>query len=345
MVNNHFEVTLIGRRLKSSISLKRPYSTIRFSLFFNKGFLFYADYNLRLFIFLLFNKFDVYHSNDLDTLLPMWLISSLRKKPIVYDSHEYFLGVPEIQNRFIVKKVWTSIEQFIFPKLQYVFTVNNSIADLYFQDYNSRPNVIRNLPTVSYNSKKESRNHLGLPENKSIVILQGAGINLDRGSEELIEAIASQNKYFLCIVGTGDVIERLKERAKENDLHKKVLFIPPQSYDKMMQYTMNCDVGVSLDKNNNVNYQFSLPNKIFDYSKAVIPFISTNLVEIKKIVEEFQTGVLIKSLSSKDILEGLDRAIELKKSPFFSKKVLKMNTTLNWEKEVEILKATYNSFK
>lgn len=156
---------------------------------------------------------------------------------------------------------------------------------------------------------------------------------------------ASQNKYFLCIVGTGDVIERLKERAKENDLHKKVLFIPPQSYDKMMQYTMNCDVGVSLDKNNNVNYQFSLPNKIFDYSKAEIPFISTNLVEIKKIVEEFQTGVLIKSLSSKDILEGLDRAIELKKSPFFSKKVLKMNTTLNWEKEVEILKATYNSFK
>ena len=112
-----------------------------------------------------------------------------------------------------------------------------------------------------------------------------------------------------------------------------------------MQYTMNCDVGVSLDKNNNVNYRFSLPNKIFDYSKAEIPFISTNLVEIKKIVEEFQTGVLIKSLSSKDILEGLDRAIELKKSPFFSKKVLKMNTTLNWEKEVEILKATYNSFK
>ena len=77
-----------------------------------------------------------------------------KEKPIVYDSHEYFLGVPEIQNRFIVKKVWTSIEQFIFPKLQYVFTVNNSIADLYFQDYNSRPNVIRNLPTVSSNPKR-----------------------------------------------------------------------------------------------------------------------------------------------------------------------------------------------
>ena len=55
------------------------------------------------------------------------------------------------------------------------------------------------------------------------------------------------------------------------------------SYDQMMQYTLNCDVGVSLDKNNNKNYQFSLPNKIFDYSKAEIPFIATNLIEIKKL--------------------------------------------------------------
>ena len=68
-------------------------------------------------------------------------------------------------------------------------------------------------------------------------------------------------------------------------MKSKVFFIPPMSYDQMMQYTLNCDVGVSLDKNNNKNYQFSLPNKIFDYSKAEIPFIATNLIEIKKITE------------------------------------------------------------
>ena len=275
----------------------------------------------------------------------MWLFSYFRKKPIVYDTHEYFLGVPEIQNRIVVKMIWTGIEKFIFPKLQHVFTVNNSIADLYFQDYNLRPNVIRNLPSFSYLSNKESRINLGLPENKPLVILQGAGINVDRGSEELLEAISLQNKYSLCIVGSGDVIAKLKERAKEKDLKSKVFFIPPLSYDQMMQYTLNCDVGVSLDKNNNKNYQFSLPNKIFDYSKAGIPFIATNLIEIKKIVNKFQTGILINSLSPKDILNGLDKAIELKNSPSFSKNILKMNTTLNWEKEAEILKKTYQIFK
>ena len=80
----------------------------------------------------------------------------------------------------------------------------------------------------------------------------------------------------------------------------------------MMQYTLNSDVGVSLDKNNNINYQFSLPNKIFDYSKAKIPFVSTNLIEIKKIVEQFHTGVLINSLKPEKILDGLEKAIELK---------------------------------
>ena len=275
----------------------------------------------------------------------MWLFSYFRKKPIVYDTHEYFLGVPEIQNRIVVKMIWTGIEKFIFPKLQHVFTVNNSIADLYFQDYNLRPNVLRNLPSFSYLSNKESRISLGLPENKPLVILQGAGINVDRGSEELLEAISIQNKYSLCIVGSGDVLAKLKERAKEKDLKSKVFFIPPLSYDQMMQYTLNCDVGVSLDKNNNKNYQFSLPNKIFDYSKAEIPFIATNLIEIKKIVDRYQTGILINSLSPKDILNGLDKAIELKNSPSFSMNILKMNTTLNWEKEAEILKKTYQILK
>lgn len=314
-------------------------------MLFNKGFLFYFEYNLRLFFLLLFKKFDVYHANDLDTLLPMWIISSIRRKNLVYDTHEYFTGVPEIQNRLIVKKVWKSIEKLIFPRLKYVFTVNSSISNLYFKDYQIKPNVLRNLPSNITIQKIKSKNEIGLPIDKPVVILQGSGINVHRGSEELVEAIAIQERFFLCIVGTGDVIENLKTRCNDNDLKNKVLFVDPLPYQMMMQYTLNSDVGVSLDKNNNINYQFSLPNKIFDYSKAEIPFVSTNLIEIKKIVEQYHTGVLINSLKPEKILDALEKAIELSKSESYLKNIKKMNSDLIWEKESEVLMSTYKGFK
>lgn len=336
---------MVGRDLQHSLNINRSYSTVRFKLIFNKGALFYMEYNLRLFFFLLNRRFDIYHSNDLDTLLPMWLTAFIFNKKLVYDSHEYFLGVPEIQNRYFVKKVWSSIESFIFPRLKYVFTVNESISDLYFKDYKIRPLVIRNLPNKSSLIKVKSKKDLGLPKDKKLVILQGSGINVDRGAEELLEAISIQDDFFLSVVGKGDVVDKLKKRCLQSDLANKVLFVPTLPYDQMMQYTINSDVGVSLDKSNNTNYQFSLPNKIFDYVKAEIPFVSTNLVEIRKIAEQYYTGVLISSLKPEIIIEGLNKAIALKASKNFIANVTKMNSTLDWESESVSLVKTYDRFK
>ena len=345
LTKNNLDITLVGRQLQHSLNINRSYSTVRFKLIFNKGALFYMEYNLRLFFFLLYRRFDIYHSNDLDTLLPMWLNAFIFNKKLVYDSHEYFMGVPEIQNRYFVKKVWSSIESFIFPKLKYVFTVNESISDLYFKDYKVRPLVFRNLPNKSSLKKVKSKKDLGLPLDKKLVILQGSGINVDRGAEELLEAISLQDDFFLSVVGKGDVIDKLKKRCTKIDLINKVLFVPTLPYSQMMQFTLNSDVGVSLDKNNNINYQFSLPNKIFDYAKAEIPFVSTNLVEIRKIAEQHHTGVLISTLKPESIIKGLNKAIALKESKNFISNITKMNSTLNWERESISLLKTYEKFK
>jgi hypothetical protein len=73
------EVTIIGREKRNCCENQNvPFRTKRFRMLFNKGFLFYKFFNIRLFIYLLLNRFDILVANDLDTLLPNYLVSRLR---------------------------------------------------------------------------------------------------------------------------------------------------------------------------------------------------------------------------------------------------------------------------
>ncbi len=341
-----FEVELIGRLLPASKPINRKYKTKRLKLYFKKGALFYAFFNLRLLVVLLFSKVDIYHSNDLDTLLANYIASRIRNKPLIYDSHEYFLGVPEIQNRPVSKTVWSAIERYVFPKLKTIITVNQSIAELYKKDYGKDLIIIRNLPNKQIIIQSKTKEDLKIPLDKKIVILQGAGINVDRGAEELLEAIALTNDFLLYIIGTGDVIEKLKNRALNNDLKNKVHFIGRVPYVEMMQYTLNADVGVTLDKDTNINYRFSLPNKIFDYMKAGIPVLASNLKEVAKVINTYKVGLVIFDHRPQTILKGLEELTNNKnqqmKLGINGKKAIEL---LNWETEVRPIKEIYKKLK
>ena len=342
LINNGFDVLLIGRKLKESMPISRDYQTTRMKLLFTKGAFFYAFFNIRLFFKLLFVKVDVFHANDLDTLLANRWASKLRGKPLIYDSHEYFTGVPEIQDRPKVKKAWEKIEKSIFPKLKYIFTVNQSIADLYRNQYNIEVHVLRNVPKSDDLKKTKSRSDLGIPLDKKIVLVQGTGINIDRGIEQLLEAIAIMDTAILYIVGSGDVLHQLKERSKAQDLNNKVVFVGKLPYTEMMQYTFNADVGVTLDKDTNINYRFSLPNKIFDYIKAGLPILSSNLVELKKIINQYEIGAITISHSPEEIKSSLMRIWEDENIFLqYKENAKKAAEELTWEKEVQPLLEVY----
>lgn len=339
-----YEVLLVGRKRKTSLPLEsRSYKTKRMNLFFDKGAFFYAEYNLRLFMFLFFKKANLFVSNDLDTLLANYCASTFKRNTrLVYDSHEYFTEVPELVNRPKIQKVWEKIEEFIFPKIKTIYTVNSSIAELYKQKYKKDLFVVRNISMLWNPEVLKTRQELNLPLDKKIIILQGAGINIDRGAEEAVEAMKFIENAILLFVGDGDVIPYLKMYVEENDLSEKVLFVGRKPYIEMMNYTFHSDLGLTLDKATNINYKNSLPNKVFDYIHTETPIVATSIYEVKRIVDKYNVGKIIEDFNP----ENLAKLINSILSNEHLLEELKANCKIardfeNWEKEKEVLKQIY----
>jgi glycosyltransferase involved in cell wall biosynthesis len=347
LLNMGFDVTLVGRKQARSLPLApRSYSTHRMKLLFEKGPLFYFFFQLRLFLYLLFHKADVLVSNDLDTLFPNYVISKLKSAQLVYDSHEIFCEVPELQGNPVKKKIWKSIERFIFPKLAHVFTVNDSIAGIYHKEYGNKIKVLRNIPLLqSLPQVEKSRQELGLPDNKHIIVLQGAGINIDRGAEEAVLAMQHVEDTVLVIIGSGDVVPVLKEMVRSKNLGHKVIFTGKVPFEKLREYTRYASLGLTLDKDTNINYRYSLPNKLFDYIHAEVPVLASNLVEIKNIISKYDVGTCINNHDPLHIAEVMREILsDPAKLALWKKNTKIAAENLNWQKEEAVLSEVYKPF-
>ena len=341
--NQGYEVTLVGRKRKSSIELPlRKYKTKRMKLLFETGAKFYAFFNLRLFLYLLFHKSDVLVSNDLDTLLANYLASKFKRNcDLVYDSHEYFTEVPELTSRPKTQNIWLSIERFIFPKLTKIYTVNNSISKIYTDLYEKEVKVVRNISPLWKPTDLKTKQELGIPEEKDLVILQGAGINVDRGAEEAVEAMQYIDGVLM-IVGSGDVIESLKNSVKTLKLEQKVLFFGRKPYDVMMNYTFHASIGLTLDKPTNLNYKLSLPNKVFDYMHTTTAVVATNIKEVANVVLSNNIGEVITEFTVENLAKTIQTLFKDKERlSLYHKNCQFASQKENWEKETEVLKLIY----
>ncbi len=326
---HQYKVLLIGRILPESKPVQREYNIKRFKLLFRRTFLFYAEYNLRLFWYLLFVNVDIFLSNDTDTLLPNYFASRIRKKKLVFDAHEMFPETPELVNKPFVKHVWEKIEAFVFPKLANSYTVCQSIADIYKQKYGIHMEVIRNLSLCKH---QEICPRLTFKD-KKIILYQGS-VNMGRGVEWVINAMPYLDDVVFCVLGTGDIYENLKSYVKKQKLEDKVVFYGKIPLEDLHAYTISADLGISLLENKGLNYYYSLPNRIFDFIHAEVPVLASDFPEIRNVVDAFDVGELI-SHYEPEYLAGVIQStlLEWETKTDKHKIFLKAQTEFCWENE------------
>ena len=342
-----YEVLLVGRKQRKSPPMDgRPYASHRMKLLFEKGPLFYAEYNIRLFFFLLFHRAHLLLSNDLDTILPNYFISRLKGIKMVFDSHEYFTETPELVGRPKVQKVWKRIEGFVVPKLDEMITVCDSIAELFREKYGVKVHVIRNIPPRKALPPRGDKETLGLPTDKHLLILQGSGINIQRGAEELVQAMAFLDDCFLMIIGGGDVLPILKQMVEDQKNTDRVRFFPRMPYQQMMAYTQLAELGFCLDKDTNLNYRFSLPNKLFDFIQAGVPIVASHLTEIEKIIRQYDLGLFIENHEPATIAATIREALSNEaRSERWRQNLAIAAKDLCWENEEQKLLEIYRHYE
>jgi glycosyltransferase involved in cell wall biosynthesis len=341
LVQAGLDVTVVGRLRPNSILLDvRPYQVVRLKLLFDKGMMFYASYNVRLFFYLLFHRTNGITANDLDTLVACRLAAWLKRIPIIYDSHEYFTEVPELVQRPRVKRCWAFLENIFIQRINCASTVCQSIANVYQQKYGITMSVIRNVPYFKKPYQAETVD-VQLPENKKIIIYQGA-LNLGRGIEKAILATKFSDKIFLVIAGDGDITQQLKALVADNNLIDRVLFTGRIPLIQLNSITQKADLGISLEENLGLNYYFSLPNKLFDYIQNNIPVICSNFPETSAIIQKYNIG-LNTNESDPEKLARIFESVLLNDELYRN---MKQNlqvaaNELNWEKEKDILIQLY----
>lgn len=321
-----YNVKLIGvKRRKSRQLTNQTYEQKRIGIWFEKGFLFYAEYNLKLFIYLLFCKTDAFCAIDLDTIIPNYFVSVLRRKKRVYDAHELFTELNEVINNKPVKWFWNKVESFAMPKFQNGYTVNQFIKDEFEMRYQVDYEIVRNIPVY-------------IPTNKPInqltnqLIYQGA-VNFGRGFEHLIPAMKNVNAE-LHIYGIGNFYSQVETLIKENNLENKVKLFGATLPKDLKAITPTAKFGITIFEAKGLNQYYSLANRFFDYIMAGVPQICVNYPEYKILNDEFDIAVMVDNIE----VETLTNAINTLLSDEILYHRLKQNCIvarekLNWQNE------------
>jgi glycosyltransferase involved in cell wall biosynthesis len=333
LANAGYDTLLAGRKVKGSIELPpQSFQQKRIHCFFATGKLFYIEFNLRLFFFLLSCKTDIICAIDLDTIVPCYLVSILRNKKRVYDAHELFCEMKEIVQRPFIYRCWKMVERWTVPNFRMGYTVNQPIADEFHKMYNVQYEVIRNLPVY--------RELPVVPKTEKYILYQGA-VNEGRSFETLIPAMKWVHAPLI-ICGDGNFMEKAKRLVEQHELQSKVIFKGKLLPGELQAVTNSAWAGITLFDDAGKSNYYSLANRFSDYIQAGIPQVCVNYPVYRELNNKYGIAVLVDDLQPQTIANALNRLLtDQLLYDQLQQNCLQARKELNWQEEEKKLLAFY----
>ena len=296
------DVVMVGRCLSDSIPLRmEPFRQERLACRFSRGPLFYAEFNLRLLAWLVTSGAKLLWAVDLDTILPVWVASTLLRKRRFFDAHELFCEMRELRDRPLQRRVWRWIERLTVPRFRRGCTVSAPIAAHYRRRYGVNYAIVRNVPPLRPPAE-------GHDDDEGDFILYQGAVNEGRCFEQLIPAMADVD-LPLHVYGKGNFMEQAMALVRRHGLEDKVLFkgvLPP---DALAAVTPRALVGISLFEDGVLQNRWSLANRFFDFIHAGVPQVCSDYEAYREIVTMHPVALLIQSHEPAVIADALNKII------------------------------------
>ena len=329
-----YQVTLVGVKSgRQGAPIRKNYAQKRIKCWFLKGKLFYIEFNMRLFFFLLTQKMDGICAIDLDTILPALWVSRIKGIPRIYDAHELFCEMKEVVSRPFVYYCWKKIERYAVPRFRLGYTVSQPIAAEFKLLYGVDYRIIRNISRLRPAGEKEKKGRY--------ILYQGA-VNQGRSFETLIPAMKNV-PLPLVVCGDGNFMKEARELVRKNGLEEKVIFKGMLLPGELIRYTQGATLGITLfDRTGRSNY-YSLANRFFDYIHSGIPQLCVNYPAYAEINRQYRVAWLVNDLEEATLSDAINNLLnntvlyeELRSN------CEKARQVYNWQEEEKTLIGFYN---
>ncbi|KMT61803.1 glycosyl transferase group 1 protein [Paenilisteria newyorkensis] len=285
-------------------------------------------------------RYDIYHANDLNTLLQAVICAKwLGRSKLIYDSHEvqtsrtgYDSPLYGITERFLLRFVDVCIHE------------NHTRAAYVEERYGFYPEVVHNYPFKQEQDTKmtvDLHQQLEIPREEPILLYQG-GIQSGRGLDRLIEAVPHIKMGTIVLIGDGRIKPALEKKVAERKLENRVKFMDKVALESLPSHTKEAYLGFQILNNTCFNHYSASSNKLFEYIMSGIPIIACDFPEISRVVKGYEVGLTVNSHDPEAIAKAVN---ELVNNPEKRKKLhqncLQARDIFNWDKEKLIFLAIY----
>lgn len=307
---------------------------------------FYLKFAYFLFRELLFTRADIYFAEDVQSLPFVTIAAKIRNAKIIYNSREIYAFIGGLRNKPVLQKTITLIERFFIKRVNAVLTTGDMDSEFIQKFYQIKNTVtVRNIPLYQKSEYVfDFRKKYNIDSDKLIMIYQGIIVE-GRGIIPVFKAMKELPDAVFILLGDGPQKESYIKIANDLGISERIIFAGVVKQNELINYTAGADVGLTLIENISVSYYHALPNKLFEYIMAEIPLLSSNLPQMKKVVEDYKVGKVVDVENTSEIVSAIKEWITDRKSlELFKENCRRASLELNWTNEFRKFKKNIFTF-